>query len=158
MKGVSITESAHADNPSADIREALLAAIATKSAVSFRYHKADGTVTRHNAVYPKQLFEQGQHTLVRAYCHFTRDWRAFHVDRIRRIRIRRRLPQVPLRYEILGAAGAIALVITIFLLLLFFSPKYRWRQLRHQLLGGRYTIQQTQLARGLASGLTTRCS
>ena len=42
-----------------DASEVIRAAIAADASVSFRYEKPDGTVTRHNAVYPKQLFDQG---------------------------------------------------------------------------------------------------
>jgi hypothetical protein len=129
----------HIHGSSDHLSEVLHAAIAADAGVSFLYEKPDGTITKHNAVYPKQLFHHGQHTLVRAYCHFTRDSRIFRVDRMRAVRIRRRLPHLPWWYEVAGAIGAIALLIAVVIFLLFYSPKYRWRQLRHQLLGSATT-------------------
>jgi len=138
------------DDASAVIR----AAIAADASLSFRYEKPDGTVTRHNAVYPKQLFDQGEHILVRAYCHFTRDSRIFRVDRIRAVRIRTRPQDYPLRYDIAGALISLALLAAVFLSLLLFSPKYRWRQLRHRLIGtaSRAAAVQTNVVSSDSSG------
>ena len=126
--------------------EFIRAAIDQGLPVSFRYERSDGMIARHNAVYPKEVFRQGQHTLCRAYCHFTRDSRVFRIDRIHAIRLRTPLRGIPSRYGVLGFIVALALIIAIFALLIFLSPKYRWRKLRNQIFGAQSTIEQIEAA------------
>jgi len=110
-----------------DSMEVVQAAIAEELPVSFWYERSDGTVTRHNAVYPKVVFQQWHFTLMRAYCHFTRDFRVFRIDRIRSIRIGRRLPYISDRHQFSRVVVALVLVIALFAALFLFSPKYGLR-------------------------------
>ena len=61
-------------------------AIEQKEGLSFQYRRPDGQVIRHNAVYPREIYSDEQHTYFRAYCHFTRDVRSFRLDRVQSLR------------------------------------------------------------------------
>lgn len=115
--------------------------------IAFRYRRLDGKETRHNAIYPRRLDMEGEHQLLHAYCHFTRDERTFRLDRIQSIRLGapRRLG-IP---EAIFAAFVVAFFFFfVFLLLLFFSPKYRWRHLRHELFGFITAVEASNSASG----------
>lgn len=118
----------------ADVTSTIRAAMERDLPIAFRYRRLDGKLTRHNAVYPRRLDLDGKHPLLHAYCYFTHDERTFRVDRIQSIRLgSARWPGVA---EAIFAAFVVAfLLFFIFLFLLFFSHKYHWRMLRHQLLG-----------------------
>ena len=62
-------------------------AIKKKEGISFRYLRPDGQVTRHNAVYPREIFSKGKYTYFKAYCHFTRDVRSFRLDRVQSLQL-----------------------------------------------------------------------
>ncbi len=62
-------------------------AIKKKEGISFRYLPPDGQVTRHNAVYPRDIFSKGKHTYFKAYCYFTRDVRSFRLDRVQSLQL-----------------------------------------------------------------------
>lgn len=72
---------------SPDVTSTIRTAMERHLPVAFRYRRPDGKVTRHNAVYPRQLDRDGDHDLLHAYCHFTRDLRTFRLDRIQSIRL-----------------------------------------------------------------------
>ena len=61
-------------------------AIKKEEGISFKYLRPDGQVTRHNAVYPREIFSEGKHTYFKAYCYFTRDVRSFRLDRVQSLR------------------------------------------------------------------------
>lgn len=87
-----------------DSVEVIQAAIAGELPISFGYERSDGTIARHRAVYPKAVFEQWHFTLMRAYCHLTRDSRVFRIDSIRSIRIGRGLPYIHYRHQLISMA------------------------------------------------------
>jgi endonuclease YncB( thermonuclease family) len=87
------------------IREAL----EQKEGLSFQYRRPDGQVIRHNAVYPREIYSDEQHTYFRAYCHFTRDVRSFRLDRVQS------LQRVP-KKEPLTLRDYIGVVVVILLL------------------------------------------
>ena len=62
-------------------------AIEKKEGISFRYSRADGHMTIHNAVYPRKIFKKGGYVFFRAYCHFTRDVRLFRLDRVQSLQL-----------------------------------------------------------------------
>ena len=94
---------------------------------------SDGQFTTHNAVYPKRVFMSGDHLLFQAYCFFTKDLRAFRVDRVQRLRFGGSRQRTSLLYGIGSFSFAIAVLVLVFAVLILFSPKYRWRQLRESL-------------------------
>ena len=102
-------------------------AIKKRDAISFRYLRADGQRTRHNAVYPREIFEKGNHIFFRAYCHFTKDTRLFRLDRVQSLQLTSREEHFTTRREIIGVIVTIVLA---FLFLLFFSRRYRWHRLK----------------------------
>lgn len=57
-------------------------AIEQKEGISFKYLRPDGQITMHNAVYPREIFRNGEHTYFEAYCYFSRDVRSFRLDRV----------------------------------------------------------------------------
>ena len=61
-------------------------AIDQKTGLAFKYRRSDGQVIRHNAVYPRELYSDEQHTYFKAYCYFTRDVRSFRLDRVQSLR------------------------------------------------------------------------
>ncbi len=61
-------------------------AIEKKVGISFRYSRADGHITIHNAVYPREIFSKEKRTYFKAYCYFTRDVRSFRLDRVQSLR------------------------------------------------------------------------
>lgn len=105
-------------------------AIETQRPLSFRYLNSEGKLTTHNAVYPKQIITETNHTLFEAYCHFTKDVRLFRIDRVQALRLGKVQEPFDFKQEIFGILVALAVLVLIFLLLLLFSPKYRWRGLR----------------------------
>lgn len=108
-------------------------AIKTQQPVSFRYLNSEGKLTTHNAVYPKQITTEANHTLFQAYCYFTKDVRLFRLDRVQTLRLGKTQEPFSLRQEILGILVALTVLALVFILLLLFSPKYRWRTLRELL-------------------------
>ena len=134
-----------------DVTSTVRTAMERDLPVTFRYRRPDGKVTTHNAVYPRRLDLEGDHDLLHAYCHFTRDNRTFRLDRIESIRLGlARRAGVP---EAIFAAFVVALLLFfIFLFLLFFSPKYRWRNLRHELLGLHHGAAEQSWRAGALTG------
>lgn len=104
-------------------------AIKGKKAISFKYLKPNDQLTIHNAVYPKEIFQKESHIFFKAYCHFTRDTRFFRIDRGQSLQLASRRLHLTRRDII----GAILFFLGIFLFFLFFSQKYRWRNLRNYL-------------------------
>ena len=109
-------------------------AIEQKDRISFKYLRPDGQMIRHNAVYPREIFRKGNHIFFKAYCHFTKDVRLFRLDRVQSLRLTSTEKRFTTRQEIIGAIIAIVFLLIVFLCLLFFSPKYRWRSLRKFIL------------------------
>ena len=105
-------------------------AIETQRPLSFRYLNSEGKLTNHNAVYPKQIIMEADYPLFEAYCHFTKDVRLFRIDRVQALRLGKVRKPFDLKQEIFGILVALAVLALVFLLLLLFSPKYRWRRLR----------------------------
>ena len=105
-------------------------AIQNREPVSFGYRNSDGEFTTHNAVYPRRIFTGGDYRFFEAYCHFTRDVRVFRFDRVRRLRLGRAYARAGLLYWIGSFLFAVLVLISIFMVLILFSPKYRWRQVR----------------------------
>ena len=62
-------------------------AIKTKKPVSLKYVRADGKVTKHNAIYPHRTYDKNNHIFFDAYCHFTNDTRTFRLDRVQSLRL-----------------------------------------------------------------------
>lgn len=62
-------------------------AIQKKDGISFRYSRADGHMTIHNAVYPREILRKGNYVFFRAYCHFTHDVRLFRLDRVQSLQL-----------------------------------------------------------------------
>lgn len=105
-------------------------AIQSREPVSFGYRNSDGEFTTHNAVYPRRIFTSGNHRLFEAYCHFTTDVRVFRFDRARRLRLGRTYAPAGPLYWIGSFVFAVVVLISIFMVLILFSPKYRWRQVK----------------------------
>jgi hypothetical protein len=118
--------------------------------IAFRYLRPDGKITRHNAVYPRKIEAAGAHQLLHAYCHFTKDVRTFRLDRIQGIRLGSSR-RVTLAEAVFAGVVVGVFLFLVFLFLLFFSPKYRWRHLKHELFGGTqsdlYKASEPRLAR-----------
>ena len=57
-------------------------AIEQKQGLAFKYQRSDGQVTRHNAVYPREIYSDEKHTYFKADCYFTRDVCSFRLDRV----------------------------------------------------------------------------
>jgi len=84
-------------------------AIEQKEGLSFRYLRPDGRVIKHNAVYPREIINSGEHLYFKAYCYFTDDVRSFRVDRIQSLRPTPKKEPVTLKKRIV----AVVLVISI---------------------------------------------
>ena len=111
--------------------EKIRAAIIKKQGLSFVYEREDGEIITHNAVYPRHLFRKGNQFYFRAYCHFTRDTRVFRLDRIKSLQVKPKQEPLTRKQKILEVVGAVLVLFLVFLLLLLFSRRYRWRSLRH---------------------------
>ena len=61
-------------------------AIEQKESLSFRYRRPDGRIINHNAVYPREIYGDEQHTYFKAQCYFTHDVRSFRLDRVQLLR------------------------------------------------------------------------
>lgn len=72
-------------------------AIEQKEGLSFKYLRPDGRVIRHNAVYPREIYGDEQHTYFKAYCHFTHDVRSFRLDRVQSLRLNPKKEPLTLR-------------------------------------------------------------
>jgi len=113
--------------------EEIRTAILEKQRLSFVYEREDGEIITHNAIYPRQIFRKGNRFYFRAYCHFPGDNRVFRLDRVKSLQVKPRHVIFAKRQQILGVIIAILLFLLVFLVLLLFSPKYRWRSLRHSI-------------------------
>lgn len=111
--------------------ERIRAAIIEKQGLSFVYERQDGKIIIHNAVYPRQLFQKGNQFYFKAYCHFPGDTRVFRLDRIKSLQVKPKQEPLTRKQKILGVVVAVLVLFLAFLVLLFFSHKYRWRSLRH---------------------------
>ena len=111
--------------------EKIRAAIIKKQGISFVYEREDGEIFTHNAVYPRHLFRKGNQFYFRAYCYFTGDTRVFRVDRIKSLQVKPKQEPLTRKQKILEVVGAVLVLFLVFLLLLLFSRRYRWRSLRH---------------------------
>ena len=88
-------------------------AIAQRTSIFFQYHRADGQVTTHSAVYPRQIVRKGDQYFLKAYCQITRDVRLFRLDRLRLLPLiehRERRSESNPTYTVLGVILAIALL------------------------------------------------
>jgi|SRR3989304_7019307 len=113
--------------------EEIRTAIVEKQGLSFGYEREDGEFITHNAIYPRQLFSKGNRLYFKAYCHFPGDTRVFRLDRVKSLQVKPRHVTFTKRQQILGIIIAILLFLLAFLVLLLFSPTYRWRSLRHSI-------------------------
>ncbi len=111
--------------------EKIRAAIIKKQGLSFVYEREDGEIITHNAVYPRHLFRKGNQFYFRAYCYFTGDTRVFRLDRIKSLQVKPKQELLTRKQKILEVVGAVLVLFLVFLLLLLFSRRYRWRSLRH---------------------------
>lgn len=84
-------------------------AIEQKEGLSFQYRRPNGRIISHNAVYPRELYGNEQHTYFKARCYFTRDIRSFRLDRVQLLR------QVP-KKEPLTLRDYISVVVVILLI------------------------------------------
>lgn len=105
-------------------------AIYKRAKLSFHYSRADGTITLHNAVYPRQLFRWRGKRYLRAYCYFPADVRVFRVDRMSSLQVLQPMPP-PARIErLVGLVVAALIVVLVFASLVLFSEKSTWKGLR----------------------------
>ncbi len=111
--------------------EKIRAAIIDKQSLSFVYEREDGEIITHNAVYPRHLFRKDNRFYFRAYCYFSGDTRVFRLDRIKSLHVKPKQEPINIKQKIWGVVVAVVVLFLIFLVLLMFSPKYRWRSLRH---------------------------
>ncbi|MGH9783755.1 MAG: helix-turn-helix transcriptional regulator [Terriglobia bacterium] len=116
--------------PEPDYWAQIYEAIYKRAKLSFHYSRADGTITLHNAVYPRQLFRWRGKQYLRAYCYFPADIRVFRLDRMSSLQVLApTLP--PTRTEkLVGLVGAVLIVVLVFTGLVLFSEKSAWRGLR----------------------------
>lgn len=113
--------------------EEVRAAIIEKQGLSFAYEREEGEIITHNAVYPRHLFRKDNRLYFRAYCHFSGDSRVFRLDRIKSLQVKPKQEPITRKQKILGVVVAVLVLFLVFLVLLLFSPKYRWRSLRHSI-------------------------
>lgn len=105
-------------------------AIYKRSKLSFHYARADGTVSLHNAVYPRKLFRWNGKRYLRAYCYFPADIRLFRLDRMSSLQVMPRATPPTLIDNLIAFVVAGLIILLIVAGLLLFSEKYTWRSLR----------------------------
>ena len=107
-------------------------AIEQKEGLAFKYQRPDGQVIGHNAVYPREIYNDEKHTYFKAYCYFTRDVRSFRLDRVQSLRPTSKKEPLPLRSRVI-AAVLILLIPTLFTIWTFTGgdPRGEWVLVTH---------------------------
>lgn len=107
-------------------------AIEQKEGLAFEYQRSDSQVIRHNAVYPREIYSDEQHTYFKAYCYFTLDVRLFRLDRVQSLRPTSKKEALPLRSRVITAA-LILLIPTLFTIWTFTGgdPRGEWVLVTH---------------------------
>ena len=107
-------------------------AIEQKEGLAFKYQRPDGQVIRHNAVYPREIYNDEKHTYFKAYCYFSRDVRSFRLDRVQSLRPTSKKEPLPLRSRVI-AAVLILLIPTLFTIWTFTGgdPRGEWVLVTH---------------------------
>lgn len=116
--------------PEPDYWSQIYEAIWKRARLSFDYARADGNVTLHNAVYPRQLFRWRGKRYLRAYCYFPADIRVFRLDRMSSLQVLAPTPAPTLTDKLIGFSAAALIILLIFAGLVLFSEKSTWRSLR----------------------------
>src|SRR3990172_7211131 len=107
-------------------------AIEQKEGLAFKYQGPDGQVIRHNAVYPREIYNDEKHTYFKAYCYFTRDVRSFQLDRVQSLRPTSKKEPLPLRSRVI-AVVLILFIPTLFTIWTFTGgdPRGKWVLVTH---------------------------